>query len=133
MTGSWDYPATGGSRPSVRQPVVFDGFGGPEPWGRWTTSPTATLIFGRPLPARFTAVVRGHAFGPNVGAPVRICVGRSCATATFGEAAAEVRVSLRGHGSRRLTFHVPHPTAPGGGDSRSLGIGLGGVRIEEAR
>lgn len=132
MIGSWEYPAASG-RSSLRHPVIFSGFSGPEAWGRWTTGEKATLTFGNALPEHFTAVVRAHAFGPNVGAPVRICAGASCGTATFGEADTEARVLLRGGGSRRLTFHVPHPTVPGNGDPRALGIGLAVVRIEEVR
>lgn len=133
MTGSWEYPAAKSGRASLRHPVIFSGFAGPEAWGRWTTGEKATLTFGNRLPDRFVAVVRAHAFGPNVGAPVRICAGATCATATFGETDTEARLSLRGHGSRKLTFHVPHPTVPGNGDPRALGIGLAAVRIEEVR
>jgi hypothetical protein len=133
MTGSWEYRASAGGT-SLRHPVTFEGFAEPEPWGRWTTGEKATLTFGRALPARFVAVVRAHAFGPNVGAPVRVCAGASCNTAAFEQSDTEVRLAFRAHGgSRRLTFHIPHPTAPGNDDAQTFGVGLVAVRIEEAR
>lgn len=131
MSGTWEYPLAGGGRPSLRHPVSFDGFSGPEPWGRWTTDDRATMTFGRVFPRRFLVVLRGHASAPNVGAPVRVCAGPVCETARFDGVPTEVRLRFSGGDGRTLTFHIPHPTAPGPGDTRRLGIGLTAVRIEE--
>lgn len=134
MTGTWEYAMSGERRPSIRRPVAFEGFGAGELWGRWTTDDTAALILGRPLPERFVAVLHGHAFGPNIGAPVRVCVDGACETTTFAADDRDTRLSFRTDGGvRRMTIHVPHPTAPEAGDDRLLGVGLVFVRIEEAR
>ena len=53
-----------------------DGFSVPEPWGRWTDGPVATLRFDLPLPSDFRVVLKvKQAVGQNLGTPVRVSVG----------------------------------------------------------
>jgi hypothetical protein len=115
-------------------PVALSGFAPPEPWGRWTDGPTATVTVGRPLMRAFTLSMTGHAFGPNADAPVRVCAGGECETVEFtgDEAAVEATFHTRRR-ARRIVIHIPHPTAPGAGDHRLLGIALASIRIEETR
>ena len=114
-------------------PVRFEGFYGSEPWGRWTEGDTAHIRFGRPVPADFRLVVRGRAFGPNVDAPVRVCVEDECQLVRLAAQDRRVQLEFRGHGgARRVTFHIPHPSSPGNGDDRQLGIGIVSLRVEDA-
>jgi phosphoglycerol transferase len=134
VSGPWEYRASVGGRASLRHPVTYEGFASPEPWGRWTTGEEATLTFGRALPTRFEAVLRAHAFGANAGAPIRVCAGGGCQSATFAQADTDVRLTFHVRpNSHRVTLHIPHPSAPGNGDNRRFGVGLVSVRIEDAR
>lgn len=111
-------------------PVGFEGFSGAEPWGRWTDEPQAAIVFGRPLPQRFALSLTGHAFGPNVGAPVEVCAADACRPVVFGGVDGTVTTTfVTHHAARRVVLHVPHPTTPNPMDHRLLGIGLVDVHV----
>jgi hypothetical protein len=131
MSGAWTYGAAESGPASVRHPVVWSGFSRAEPWGRWTTGHDASIEFDRPLPNPAAVTIRAHAFGPNAGAPIRVCTGRDCATATFTDIDGDVTVELASGGARVIVIHVPHPMAPGNGDARTLGLAVSTVTIEE--
>lgn len=134
LAGVVTYGTDEGRRLSIRHPVVFTGFGRPDGEGRWTVDDEATISFGRPLPSRFVAVLRGHAYGPNAGRGVRVCARGDCKSVVFSESAHDVRVELvPERTTRRLELHIPQPTAPGGGDERRLGIHLASIRVEPVR
>jgi phosphoglycerol transferase len=55
--------------------AASSGLGDAEHWGSWTLGDTVQLDFAQPLPQRLTIQLRGHAYGPNVGATVIARVG----------------------------------------------------------
>ena len=115
-------------------PLLTSGFAGQQPWGRWTDRPTATLTFGRPFPRHLVLSLTGHAFGPNIDAPVRVCVPGDCETMRLAATDSTVRLTFHAAGAARsVTLHVPHAVSPGNGDPRLLGVGIVSVRVEEAR
>lgn len=117
----------------MQSPVLYEGFGAAEPWGRWTIGETASITFGRPLSSRVAVTVHGHAFGPNVGQPVRLCLGKECQSAVFTGETTAVRVLFEHNSThaRRVVIHVPHPTAPGTADTRRLGLGVASIEAFE--
>lgn len=135
---SLDYHAGASGRPRTLSaptavPILYDGFAAAEPWGRWSDGDTAAVRFGRPLPRDFELTMTARAFGANAGAPVRVCAGSVCEQVRLEERDTTVSAAFSDVGRvRRLVFHIPHPTAPGGADERRLGIGLVSLHIEEA-
>lgn len=106
-----------------------EGLGNPETWGTWTVGPRATLFLPVPLPAALTLTITGRAFGPNVGKPVTVTVGKAIAHVVLGEHEEATTVVLAGTGKpTAVTFDVPLPTTPAsvgmGHDHRPLGLGL---------
>ena len=106
------------------------GLSGAERWGRWSDARNVTITFKEPLPRRFTLEVVGGAFGPNLGKPVRISIGTFTSDVTFraepyGPSPDTHRIAVEAPaGAKAIDFAIPQPTSPGGGDSRTLGIGL---------
>jgi hypothetical protein len=106
-----------------------------ESWGRWSTSDQVTLHFANCLPkGKITIDVRGHAFGPNTGKPVRLFVGSSQASITLKEFDKDVRVNLNNQAEceNKLVLLVPDKASPLAlgisSDTRTLGLGL--VKID---
>lgn len=117
--------------------VDVAGIASHESWGRWTNGPVAVIRFDRPLPPKFTLSVTGAAFGPNLGQPVQFISGGVTQTAMFTNELGkgqpqERRMSFAlAQPSDRIEIRVPHPTAPGAGDTRQLGIALLRLQIFE--
>ena len=114
--------------PSLLQ---VSGLAAQEPWGRWSDSYQVTLHFANCLPkGKLLIDVHGHAFGPNIGKPVRILIGSSQASITLGEFDEDVRVNLNNQGEceKNLLLLVPEKTSPSAlgvnSDNRTLGLGL---------
>jgi hypothetical protein len=107
-----------------------------EPWGRWTDGRLAVLTFAEPLPAKFTLVVTGAAYGPNVGRPATFTVGSAVQTATFttqlGSGTPEVKrlVFETADPADRIEIRPYEPARPGKGDDRALGLALFRLQIE---
>ena len=115
--------------------LALSGFGAAEPWGRWTTGPVATLVFLRPLPARFAVDVElVTAFGLNLGRQIEIRVGdEQQAFAAEGLPKwvhAEFKPTEVAH---VVSLVIPRPTSPMslrmGTDDRLLGLGIKRLQI----
>jgi len=109
-----------------------------EPWGRWTDAAVAKLIFKQPLPRKFILEIAMGAFGPNMGAPVKLRVGNietsfvitpKMLTEPFG-------FSFETDGtSNTLEITPSKPTSPNeldseNPDTRKLGVGLISIKIK---
>ncbi|MDO9277486.1 MAG: hypothetical protein Q7U05_02825 [Polaromonas sp.] len=109
----------------------LSGLAAQEPWGRWSDSDQVTLHFANCLPkGKLIIDVRGHAFGPNIGKPVRLLIGSSQATITLGEFDEDVSANLDNQAEcvKNLLLVVPEKTSPSAlgvsHDNRTLGLGL---------
>ncbi len=114
--------------------AAVNGLSGHEPWGRWSDSGTVTFQFAQPLPTHFTLILTAHAFGPNIGAPIKVKTGASEQTLTLTAAAETHRLDFTLTApTDRLEFLIPQPTSPAdlqqGEDPRKLGIGFVTLRI----
>lgn len=106
-----------------------------EPWGRWSDGETVELGLANCLPTGALRLsVTGHAFGPNIGKPVRFVLGTEERAAMFDGSAKEVSVRFfnQDQCARRLLIRIPVPASPRelglSSDARKLGIGF--VRIK---
>lgn len=109
----------------------LSGLAAQEPWGRWSDSGQVTLHFANCLPiGKLLINIRGHAFGPNIGQPVRLRIGSSQATITLGEFDEDVSANLDNQAEceKKLLLVVPEKTSPSAlgvsSDNRTLGLGL---------
>lgn len=114
------------------------GLGDAEHWGSWTLGDKVELQFAQPLPRRLTIQLRGHAYGPNVGAAVIARVGTQQQSFRLNASDSEQDVTLQfdtDGQQRTLQLDIPHPTTPQsqgqGNDPRALGLGLINLRIAE--
>lgn len=112
------------------------GFSVPEPWGRWTVGPQASITFSRPLPEDFELVVVATAYKENVGERILVTCGNVTQPMTL-----QAQMG-KGFDTRRLPFKlaapadkieisIPKPTVPPPetGDSRPLGIAVRSITI----
>jgi phosphoglycerol transferase len=110
------------------------GLSGPEPWGRWSDKREVVLEFASPLPAAFSLRLDAAAFGPNVGKPFVVRLGKQVRTVTLPEKHGEVVIDFDGDAEQVMTIEVPQPTSPrdvgAGEDARTLGIALYRMQIE---
>jgi len=129
------YPATLTEGIDFRKPgypaflAAVSGLSGHEPWGRWSDGGAVTFQFTQPLPSRFTLIVTAHAFGPNIGAPIKVKAGASEQTLTLTAEEQTHRLDFTlAAPTDRLEFLIPQPTSPAdlqqGEDPRKLGIGF---------
>lgn len=150
LDGKWERewrPADGSRRspsaPTVRQidfsqawlpPAVrsIKGLSGREQWGRWSDAdvhPHVEIRFRDPLPARGSLALTARAFGPNVGKPVRVRIGRHETELHFdAQDSTAVATYALSQAPESLELVPPHPMPPrelgGSEDPRRLGIGL---------
>ena len=115
----------------------INGLSGREHWGRWSDArlhPCVEIRFRSPLPPRGSLRLTGRAFGPNVGKPVRIRLGRHEADVSFTphDTTTVMTYELES-GPDLLEIVPPHPVAPSqlglSSDSRELAIGLASITI----
>ena len=111
--------------------LEVSGLAARESWGRWSTTDQVTVHFANCLPkGKLMIDVRGHAFGPNIGKPVKLFIGSSQASITLGEFDNDVRVTLNNQGEceNKLVLLVPDKASPLAlgisNDTRTLGLGL---------
>jgi hypothetical protein len=123
--------------PSLLQ---VSGLAAQEPWGRWSDSDQVTLHFANCLPkGKLLIDVHGHAFGPNIGKPVRILIGSSQASITLGEFDADVSANIDNQAEceKNLLLLVPEKTSPSAlgvnSDNRTLGLGLVRLGIRDVK
>lgn len=115
------------------------GLSGSEPWGRWSEGSFVKFRFDEALPRKFTLELTASAFGPNIGAPVRVRVGGVEKTFVITEqkVPGTYRLTFDTDGTAdTLEFTPPKPTSPNeidpkNGDTRKLGIGFISLKIKE--
>lgn len=106
--------------------------------GRWMNadiSPTTFISFIKPLPAKFTLVLKGHALGPNSGRPLTVRVGKQIRQVVFDHNITEHRFEF--DLDKRVDFIELIPFKPvavnslhGGEDKRRLSVELESLSIE---
>ena len=135
------YPATLAEGIDFRKPgyptflAAVSGLFGHEPWGRWSEGETVVFQFAEPLPTRFTLALTARAFGPNIGAPIKVKAGPSEQTLTLTAEAQTHRLNFTlAAPTDRLEFHVPQPISPAelklSDDPRKLGVGFVTLQLE---
>jgi hypothetical protein len=111
---------------------AIKGLSGREQWGRWSDAdvhPQVEIRFRDPLPARGSLALTARAFGPNVGQPMRVRIGRHETEFRFDaqDTTAVATYALQ-QAPQSLEILPPHPTPPrelgASQDPRRLGIGL---------
>jgi hypothetical protein len=111
--------------------LEVSGLSARESWGGWSSTDQVTVHFANCLPkGKLTIDVRGHAFGPNIGKPVKLFIGSSQASITLGEFDKDARVTLNNQAEceNKLVLLVPEKASPLAlgisNDTRTLGLGL---------
>jgi hypothetical protein len=109
-----------------------------EPWGRWSDGETVEVGLSNCMQSgALRLAITGHAFGPNVGRPVRIEFGDNELFAVFNEVDNEVSIRIDNNDqcANRLLIHIPEPKSPQemglSSDNRKLGIGLVRLKINK--
>jgi len=120
--------------------VAIKGLSGREQWGRWSDAdvhPQVEIRFRDPLPSRGSIALTARAFGPNVGQPIRVRIGRHETELRFEahDTTATTTYALS-QAPQSLEIAPPHPVRPrelgGSEDPRRLGIGLVRLTIRPA-
>lgn len=135
------YPATLAQGINFTKPGYPDfiaevtGLSDHEPWGRWSDGTPVVFRFTQPLPSRFTLILTAHAFGPNIGTPIKVKAGASEQTLTLTADDQTHRLDFTlAAPTDRLEFLIPQPTSPAdlkqGEDPRKLGIGFVTLQLE---
>jgi len=119
--------------------TAVTGISGAEPWGRWSDAnlaSTVTIRFRQGLPAKMTAEVTVAAFGPNLGAPIRMRIGQAERTIVHSDphAPGTYKLSFESTGGvDTIEIIPPAPTSPqalaGTADVRKVGVGLVTLRV----
>jgi hypothetical protein len=109
-----------------------------EYWGAWTNGDQAIIKYSEPLPLRFTLLVTGGAWAENVNRPIGFRVGSVQREAIFeGDPFNKpTTVSLDfelNENVDTLKINIPFPISDIDSDSRSIGVGLTTLRIEERK
>lgn len=107
---------------------VIEGFGEPEPWGRWSTGERLRLELNHTLEGRFALMFNAVGYGPNIDADVIVTVGRQARVLRLPGALQhpdeEIAIEFDlEEPSSIIEITIPHPTTPPG-DTRHLGIGF---------
>jgi len=110
-----------------------------EDWGRWSdsnVSPAVILDFAKPFPKGFTLEISAHAYGPNIGKPIKIILGNEQQSIILGQMPTISRLHFSNNdGANNIEIIPPSPISPKAlgqsGDIRSLGIGLQYVKFIE--
>lgn len=116
--------------------ISTSGLSHAEVWGTWSDGDEVRFFLASCLPSGVvTLKLTGHAFGPNIGSPVRVRAGKTTGVVKFTSTTAEQTVSLGVDALcvDQVSLVIPTPTSPfqlgQSADSRRLGIGLTKVQI----
>ncbi|HKU86555.1 MAG TPA: glycosyltransferase, partial [Casimicrobiaceae bacterium] len=147
---AWRPPGHASGKPVAMRQIDFSrawlpsavraikGLSGREHWGRWSDAdihPHVEISFRDPLPASGSLALTARAFGPNVGQPIRVRIGRHETELRFDahDTTAVASYAL-GQAPQLLEIVPPHPTQPctlgDSQDPRRLGIGLVRLTIQ---
>jgi len=104
-----------------------------EEGGRWSVGSTVAIALARPLPRRFKLLIEGGGYGPNIGMPVKIRIGRTQREMTFWNQpgmGSEIAIEFSMRKPRDLIeITIPKPTFPPG-DNRDIGVAFRHLKIE---
>lgn len=105
----------------------------PEHGGRWSIGKTIEITLSEPLPKTFRLVIKGGAYGPNIGAPIEVRIGRTRRSFRFpwepgGDDEVVVDFAMR-KAQRLIQITIPEPTVPPS-DIRTIGIALRHMKIQ---
>ena len=107
-----------------------------EPWGRWSDQDRVEFGLTGCLPqGRLKFIFVGHAFGPNIGLPVKISMGDKEVVTFFSDADSKQVVHFKNDAAclDKVVIKVPKPTSPQelglSADARKLGIGFVSLKI----
>jgi hypothetical protein len=104
-----------------------------EEGGRWSVGSTVAIALARPLPKKFKLLIEGGGYGPNIGMPVKIRIGRTQRQLTFWShpgMGSEITVEFSMRKPRDLIeITIPKPTFPPG-DNRDIGVAFRHLKIE---
>ncbi|QIN62858.1 hypothetical protein SBC1_28750 [Caballeronia sp. SBC1] len=104
-----------------------------EEGGRWSVGSTVAIALARPLPKRFKLLIEGGGYGPNIGMPVKIRIGRTKREMTFWNEpgmGSEIAIEFSMRKPRDLIeITIPKPTFPPG-DNRDIGVAFRHLKIE---
>ena len=114
------------------------GFHRAEVWGSWTAAPNAGVVLPQPVTGCVDVVVKGHAFGPNIGRDITARLGDEEARLAFAAEDAKVTARYRlTRPARSLEFSGMSPRSPVEAgvsqDGRPLGLGVVAVGVRECR
>ncbi len=110
------------------------GFHGAETWGSWTAATNAGVILPRAVTGCIDVVVKGHAFGPNVGRRITTRLGEEEATLDFAAVDETVTARYRlKQPVQAIEFSGMSPRSPVEAgvsqDARRLGLGLVAIGV----
>lgn len=105
-----------------------------ERWGRWSKGKEVELQFDTPIPEHLRLVLHVSAFGPNIGAPVKLSIGSVSTNFTVSEHAERYEFKLHIPVTETtIRFIVPQPVSPKelgvGSDERMLGLRFKNLEI----
>lgn len=107
-----------------------------EPWGRWSDQDQVEFGLSGCLPqGRLKLMMAGHAFGPNVGLPVKVALGDKEIIIKFSDVGNQQTAHFTNDATclNKLVIKIPKPTSPHelglSVDARKLGIGFVGLKI----
>lgn len=102
--------------------------------GRWSNQKTLRFDFSRDLPQALTLTMSIQGFGPNIGQPLKVIVGKEERSLVLSENIQDVTLQFEnGADARSISMEIPHPASPKelglGDDGRQLGAMLNRMRI----
>jgi hypothetical protein len=128
-----------GATPLPPEVMGVTGLSFQEPWGRWSIQDEVQIHFAGCLPeGRLKIAIQGLAFGPNVGVPVPIIVGRGQTSVIFSSLNNHRHAILENKNGCQTVMRllIPYKTSPSpldlSGDPRELGIGLTSLRFDRS-
>lgn len=115
----------------------LEGFYESESWGAWSRESRVTIDLDRPIHGDLVLHLRGIAYGPNVGRPLNLEVGKIRTTLRFARDPTTVDAPLHlAEPADRLVISGLQPTSPASlgesSDERHLGVGLIALTIVDS-
>ncbi len=113
----------------VYSDIMFSGFSGIEPQGRWTEGEKANIIFLKKFPESFKVQIDAYAFGPNIGKRIPVSVGSITKELILSDKIKTYYLSFNGViPTHELVITVPNPVSPQelhrSNDNRKIGVFL---------
>lgn len=120
----------------ISSEILFSGFSGVEPTGRWTEGETAKIILLERFPESFTIHIEAYAFGPNIGKRIIFSIGSITKGLVLSHKIRSYHLSFEGVSpSHDLEISVPNPISPKelnlSDDDRKIGVFLHKIIITQ--